>query len=495
MNKRTIQHIATLALGLAAVLAGAQSAQVQSSDGGFEKWIQDIKHPSYWLTWGGDIRVREEYLDSVTTMGNANAPRSLQNWVRFRGRVFATVAPFEPVSVNMRLTTEPRYYIAETTVGNRMFSNRRGMDWTEGVIDNLNLKVTNLFEGPVTLTLGRQDIMLGDGWLVMDGTPLDGSRTTFFDAARMTIDMPDDNLSLDLMYIDLGAMNNRVMPVINARSDRALTDQNERGLIAYATFKPKKELEVNAYFMYKHDQRVYEDRVYTPYTGYQTARGDNGDIYTLGGRVVHDATEHVRVSVEGAYQFGRKQETGTPMGARSNTLFGNNYHSISACGLNSRISYLVKDKMNNVVYLAYEYESGDDPSTSKDEQFDPMWGRWPRWSEMYIYSYPNETKVAFCSNVHRVGPGWTISPNKYLDFVVNYNLLYADQAVPTRASVASTSFSRHGHDRGQYLQAIMKAKFNKHLVGHLWAEVIWPGNFYSFKEQMTFLRWEVMASF
>ncbi len=39
---------------------------------------------------------------------------------------------------------------------------------------------------PLTATVGRQDIIEGVGWLVMDGTPLDGSRTVYFDAARFT---------------------------------------------------------------------------------------------------------------------------------------------------------------------------------------------------------------------------------------------------------------------------------------------------------------------
>ena len=45
-------------------------------------------------------------------------------------------------------------------------------------------------------------------------------------------------------------------------------------------------------------------------------------------------------------------------------------------------------------------------TTGKDEMFDVLWGRWPRWSELYIYSYAAETggKIAQMNNVMRFGP-------------------------------------------------------------------------------------------
>ena len=40
---------------------------------------------------------------------------------------------------------------------------------------------------PLDFKIGRQDLFLGNGWLVGDGTPLDGSRTFYFDAIRATL--------------------------------------------------------------------------------------------------------------------------------------------------------------------------------------------------------------------------------------------------------------------------------------------------------------------
>ena len=48
--------------------------------------------------------------------------------------------------------------------------------------------------------------------------------------------------------------------------------------------------------------------------------------------------------------------------------------------------------------------------------FDVLWGRWPRWSELYnIYSYIPESRVGQTANVHRFGPGWSLNPHGVYD--------------------------------------------------------------------------------
>jgi hypothetical protein len=54
------------------------------------------------------------------------------------------------------------------------------------MFDNLYVQADKPGGLPVKLKLGRQDIVLGNGWLMLDGTPLDGSRTIYLDALRAT---------------------------------------------------------------------------------------------------------------------------------------------------------------------------------------------------------------------------------------------------------------------------------------------------------------------
>jgi len=45
------------------------------------------------------------------------------------------------------------------------------------------------------------------------------------------------------------------------------------------------------------------------------------------------------------------------------------------------------------------YLSGDDPDSDDWEGWEPLFGRWPKWSESYIYTLINENGVAYWSNM------------------------------------------------------------------------------------------------
>jgi hypothetical protein len=446
-----------------ATAAASQPASAQSD------WTKEAKNPVSWLSWGADLRIRDEYLENTISLDH-DAPLHEQNWIRFRSRLWASLKPVDDLSINARVTAEPReitrpYYKAVHSQPKFV-----GLDWTEGIIDNLNIKWANAFGQPVTFTIGRQDVMFGDPlnwWLVADGTPLDGSRTCFLDAGRVTVNLTDCKTTLDALYIEQSASNDRWLPIINNQM-KPLTDQNERGAIFYLSNKSVGKTQVDAYFMWKDD--------WNP----KTPAGEEGDIYTVGGKVTGNITENLRYSVEGACQFGRK------------ALSGAAAKDIDAFGVNDRLTYLFKDSLNNQVRFCHEYLSGDDPATAgKNEQFDLLWGRWPRWSELYIQSYIKESRLAQNDNLHRFGPGWSITPVKDLTFSADYNAVFADQGKTSGGSFSSTG----GDFRGHYLQAILKYKFNDHLSAHLWGEFFWAGDFYAKHDLFEYLRAEVYLTF
>ncbi|MGB9601980.1 MAG: alginate export family protein [Limisphaerales bacterium] len=437
----------------------AQSAANSSSQtvSRIEKLLQDSKKPASWLTLGGDLRLRNEYLNNSVTL-DEDAPRSEQDYFRFRGRIWATITPVEKFDFNIRLTAEPRNYIKPSFHKTPI----SGQDWTEGIIDIFNIKWNDAFGLPLTMTIGRQDLMLGDPlnwWLVADGTPLDGSRTYFLDAARLTWKIKDCNTTIDTIGIYQSSLNDAWLPPLN-HLEKPLTEQNEKGAILYISNKSIKNTQIDAYYMYKHDD-------------YKVANGDDADIHTFGSKITGNITPNLQYSVEGAYQFGERKTPTTQ------------WQDISAFGFNNRLTYLFKDKMDSQVRFSHEYLSGDDPNSDKFEQFDLLWGRWPRWSELYIYSYIRETRVAQIANVHRFGPGFSFSPIKDMVFSTDYNALYAPEDAPKTAVFGTGDF------RGHYLQALIKYKFSKHLSGHLWSEFIWAGDYYAKRDLFTFLRAEV----
>jgi len=458
----------------------AEAAPPQVSD--TEKWIQDVKKPVSWLSWGGDLRLRNEYINNGQSLGSPNGKLfGEQDYFRFRGRIWTVITPLDDLSLNARLATEPRVWMKPASyTPYKTAAGHSGLDMTEGVIDSLNVQWKDPGNLPMKLTIGRQDLMLGEGWLTGDGTPYDGSWTYYLDAARVTYELKDQKTTIDAIGIIQSAKDDAWLPTIN-NNDRYTSEQDEKGAILNIGNKTLPYANLDGYFIYKND---------IPTGSKATPPGDRGDIYTVGGRVSGLVADHWKYYAEGAYQFGEKQD---PLIAPASTA----YHDLSAFGVNNKLTYLFKDTLNNQVSLSYEYLTGDDPKTGNDEMFDILWGRYPRWSELYnIYSYAPESRVGQTSNLHRFGPGWTISPTKKLDFTANYYALFADQDVPTRASAGNLPlFSQTGSFRGHYLQTVLKYKYNAHLSGHLWAEFVFPGDFYTYHDTMSFLRGEINLTF
>ncbi len=467
-----------LTAGQALGQAAATPPPPQLSD--TEQWIKDVKNPTPWFNWGADLRLRNEYFDNARSLSSL-APYSEQDYFRIRARVWASVVPSTNFDFNTRVTTEPRIWMKKSfSPFFRDGPGHTGWETTEGIIDNLNFRWKNGFGRPMTLSVGRQDMMLGDGWLVGDGTPGDGSRTYFFDSARLNYALPEYKTSVDMIGILQQAANDAWLPPIN-HLRKPLTDQNEHGAILWVNNKSLPNVNIDAYFIYKHD---------TPVSLFATA-GDAADIYTFGARFSGDLGNHFRYRAEGAYQLGEKRD---PFIGTAFKNSPNEEMDLESFGVNTRVSYLFKDQLNNQVHLSYEYLRGDDPDTKgKDEMFDSLWGRWPQWSELYIYSYAGETRMSQIANLHRIGPGWSISPTKKLDFTANYYALFADQQIPTRGRAGL--FSNDDTFRGHFVQGILRYKFNTHLAGHLWSEFVFPKEFYARDSMMAFLRAEIFLTF
>ena len=476
----------------------------------FDECVKEIKQPVDWFSWGGDFRVRNEYFNnalSLTTDPHLSplfAPVHEQDYFRYRGRLWASLLPTDGLSLNVRLAAEPREFMRPATMDT--FYEHSGMQWRYGIIDNLNVQWKKPLDLPATLTVGRQHVFLGDGWLVGDGTPEDGSFTFFLDSARLTYDLNDQHTTIDAIGIDQHARPDAWLPTIGSSGSvpgdpegLLLTDQNEKGAILWIANKSLAAANLDGYFIYKHDTRLNNPP--------PASFGDNADIYTIGGRVSGLLEDHWKYSVEGAYQFGEKQDPELNQGGNNPVLAPSaettGFRDVRAFGVNSKLSYLFKDQWNNQVSFSYEFLSGDDPKTGNDEMFDVLWGRWPRWSEMYnIYSYVPETRVGQTANLHRFGPTWSLNPMKDMDFSLTYFALLADQDVPTRPlnqafglPATDTPFSNNGNFRGHYLQAVLKYKFTKNLSGHLWSEFLLPGDYYVSRDLVDFVRAELMFSF
>jgi hypothetical protein len=457
----------------AAPATTAAAAPTEPGPDSFEAFAKKLKNPVPWFKWGGDMRLREHYANNMRKL-NQELVGHEEHFQRDRTRVWATITPVQDFDINARLTWEFYNFCRPQGVAGTSLEDRRDTDFSEAIFDNLNVKWNNAFGLPSTLTAGRQDIMLGDGWLVMDGTPLDGSRTFFFDALRYNYRFDSYKTTVDTIFISQTNDTNQWLEPINHRKPiigaEPVIEQDELGAIVWLSNKSIEKTELNGYVMYKNDNGV-------------AANGDEGDIYTYGARAAGAIDDNWKYSAEAAQQLGHKK----------NFFTDQDMHDLCAFGLNSRLSYFLNDPLNNNFRLAYEFMSGDDPDTKTIEAFDPLWARWPRWSELYVYTVAAETRIGEITNLHRLGPGWSFNPCKKLEVVTDYQLLFADEN--TRAGNAM--FSDNGLFRGELITAWLKYKFNPFISGHLVGEFFFPGNYYSdfANDPAVFLRYELTLTF
>lgn len=453
---------------------------VQGND--FDKWCESIKKPCNWFNWGADFQFRNVYSNNTTTLNQdsvigAGKPHAGEQnheteYSRYRARIWSTFNLNENVEFNSRFQWEAfTFYEPEY---------KEGTTNSQGLFDNLNFKFKNMFDTKSALTVGRQDIFLGDGWLVADGTPYDGSLTSFFDAARLTFEMPDISTTADLMYIYNTANPNTWLHPINGETPPFWNaEQDEQGAVAYFTNKSVENTEISPYFMYKKASTIS-----------QISNGYNAELYTPGLRIARKIDENWKWRGEAAYQFGD-----------SDKATGTYTQDVRAWGANTALQYFTHDEMDNNFRLQYEYLSGDEPGSSgKYEGFDVMWGRWARWSDAYadMTVLEQNGRKADYSNLHRIGPGWSFNPCDKFTLATDYYLLFADQSANKDAiGTDDQGFSNNGFFRGQMITSVLSYKFNKHVSGHLQGELFFPGNYYSNDRNdiASFLRYQLVLTF
>jgi len=399
----------------------------------------EIKHNFHnsrpWLEIGADVRFR--MIRERARKLEKNKSSDDRFWQRYRARIWTKMNLANDLDFNMRLVTEPRYYGRRDDLEHRFIRH-------EALFDRFNIELKNIFDLPITAKIGRQDLQLGSNWLILEGTPLDGSRTVYFDAARFTCDLDKHCSTLDIIWIDNHADSGRWLKPFNDRNiDTA--EQDERGAIAYLSNRLNKNTQIDGYFIYKNDHNR------------NRTNGSEGNIYTIGAMVKGNIDDNWKYQIEAAPQFGHK-----------------NGKKLSAFGSNNKISYHLNDKKDNILYIGYEYMSG---SSDPDKHFDRVWARESRYSDLYNGCIDSiDGRELDGSNLHRPNFGWSIRPIDKMQVITDYSLLFADK---NTEDAGTNGMSKHGKFRGQLLKLQVKYKFNKHIQNRFTAECFLPGNFYN----------------
>jgi hypothetical protein len=392
--------------------------------------------------WGIIERLRQEYLRNWNDLENSTGKN--YNYFRIRTSIWGRLDFDSQYSIYAKLTNEFKPYVTPS---------RRG-DIHEMVVDNLYLDLKNIFDSPLSLRIGRQNIIYGEGFLFIDGTPLDGSRTIYYNAIKATLAW--EKLKIDFLGI-INPRQDEFFPVINNRN-KSLAEQKEQGFGYYAQYDPDARWHLEQYYFYKDERSTPETK-----------------LNTIGARVVYKNSPW-RVRSELAYQFG--------------DYGSNDREGLGGYGF---VDYTFQDvKFTPTLTIGGVYLSGDDPNTSDNESWDPLFSRWPYKSELYCYILSMEKSIAYWANMQLYKLGLNLKPGNKDSVDLAYMYLRANE----NTYASKSAFSNDGKERGHILQLIWKHVFNENLSGHIQVEYFHPGDYYvDTADDALFLRWQLLYKF
>ncbi len=403
------------------------------------------------VTFGGELRLRAEGFenildlqdrgDSVPTIPGGDTTWTRRNdgyeYFRFRTRLWWRVRPHQGVEMCFRLGNEYRFGRGEHVAGVKDPESKVSLDnaWAR------------LSRGPLSFSFGRMDLMYGEGFLVFDGTPADGSSSAWFDALKLTLSRPHG--AVDVLYAQIDeegfGSQDRDEDLVGVYATRGWME-------AYALRRTKLQ-----------DTKSLSGTVHP-----------RGSTTAVGARVVRPVAKTLTITAEGALQRGHTR-----------------YIDREGLGGYARLTWRGEGRGKPVVELGGLSLSGDDPSTEEDEGWDGFYGEWPKYSELLVYTlYDNTTRITPNE------PGtWTNLTACWLDLAggppsarasLRLMPLWAPQPVGPGG----------GRHRGVLVAARLGGELGRGVSAHVLGEWFDPGDFYAADaDRAWYARWQLTAAF
>jgi hypothetical protein len=447
---------------------------------------QQADSGKFTFDYGAALRLREEIWNNVfdfdTLPDNNPSLFSLsqdRNFFRFKTSLWGSVDYDKRYDLYARLVNEAKWYIKTSNfvpIPRNDTQNQSNLDEDELFFDNLYADAKNIFGLPVDIRIGRQDFIFthGEGFLIMDGTPGDGSRSYYFNAAKANIRFNENN-NLDLIYI-ADPMTDIYLPVLHSARPPfgkvRINTSNEQGVVVYGRSKLADTFSLEPYYIYKKEK------------GFSTT--PSLDLHTIGARAVFTPSGW-KLRGELAYQFGDYSNGRDRTGLGGYFFVGRNFEDVK-----------MKPEFDiGVIYLSGDKDPAKNGVNDKHEGWDPLFSRWPIWSELFVFTLVPETAKDSAT------PGyWTnlimLRTNVKLNFTPStnlslwYNYLWAAEKTNFTTGPFAPIFSNNGTDRGHLPQIQLSHTFTKQLSGYALLEYFIPGNFYADSAHNAyFFRWQL----
>jgi Alginate export len=455
--------------------------------------------------YGAAERIRQEIWDNLLdletmTPTNTNYDR---NFFRFKTSVWGSADFNKDTGVFLKLTSEVYYNLGPYSQpsGPKDAPNKFvRLDENEGVFDNLYIKANNVFGLPVDLKIGRQDFlgpdMYGEGFLFRDGTPNDGSRTYYFNAAKAKWRI-NENHNVDFVYIS-DQQRDTYLPtwrteVPNAgtyfQNKKILNASDQRAFMVYGRDKLSENLTVEPYYVFK-KEKSFE----FPFgSASPLSVTPELDLNTVGAHAVYKSGPWT-FGGEFAYQFGEYEDGHGSLGKFGVRDWGSDREAYGGYVFGSH--KFADTKFKPEIELRFVTLSGDDPDTKKNEAWDPLFAEAPYWNELLIYVQIYE----FIQDTYAM-PGYWSNSQLYqakvnLDLTKDTKLSLAYQYWRSNEKATPlTPFKAmfgNGYERGHLPTLFLTHTFSKNIDAFFQYEYFVPGDFYADNAKCgQFLRWQL----
>ena len=252
-------------------------------------------------------------------------------------------------------------------------------------------------------------------------------------------------------------MQDQYLPVVNSQ-DKDLIEWDEAGGGLYYTDTSVPKTKIEGYYFFKREK--YEEEAIPA-----------SNIHTFGARLSGSPLEWLSYAAEGAYQAGKRVDK----------------YDIGAFGGYLYATAALPAPLEPKLTLGVIYLSGDDQGTDEYEGWNPLYSRWPKWSDLYIYTLATEHGPAYWDNLSAPFAELSVKPTKRLELVGTVYMMGAPQETPRPWS----DLFGTGSERGLLSNLKLNWSWTEYFSGHLLWERIDPGDYYAEGSNPAhFLRWE-----
>lgn len=376
----------------------------------------------------GFFRNRYEYFVNSADAGFSG--KDEKSYFRFKFSGAAEISYGNLVSAYIRFTSESRSYIKNA-------GKPAAYDINEIAADNFFILFAPLC-GALEIKAGRMDLrgaQYAEGFLLDDGTPLDGSRTFYFNGAGLKYRWRENRIEMLAFYNP----EKDFLPVINGK-DRRLNSADETGAALFAGLRVCDEIYFEPYYVWKKAENA-QDKLFAGKT-----------LTNAFGSFVKYKSGKLSVKAQAALQIGEYDgKAGLGYGGY---LFAD--YSFSAYA----------KPQAGIMYL-----SGDNAGTERQEGWNPLFSRGAYMSEIAASLYSYESGYGCWTNLLLYNIEMQSKPFDKLTLKATYMHLKANENV-------SGAIFAAGKTRGNLIMCKAAFGFSENLSASVSGEYFIPGGFY-----------------